>query len=210
MHRNRIPTAIVACLFACSGEGTGDVRHPFDDDIPAVSVEHLTEIPDRHDAGLQTICGLAAWANYGAGLFTVVDLVGVVESSECGDCGMYYVVLHQDESWWGRDDDEVVLRTEPGSLGIRLGEQAVLLIRSGSEAVNEGFPMATTSTRFRWLDGAWSSRGHQYSTEVLRSAIQAAYDSFLPGEFDDSDATVIDVDFDRCPDESLIPLEALP
>lgn len=212
-----------------NGDPIAALDHPFRDEMVAAVIAPATEI-----GGSQTgyssanLCQLAAWANYGAGVFEVVSIVGVAEYPEGRPeeiDGFTYVTLRVEDPYVLRHSagEEIVVRLSGGPLSVSddglveftgtsvnwaVGEHVFAFLTRG-EVANAGF--LGTSERLTGLpldDGTvlLLGNGVAFEVEELRRALVGAYGSFRPGEFDFvEDRSCFDVDFERCPAESRIP-----
>ena len=178
-----------------------------------------------------TVCAVAGEATYGAGVLEVERLVGVAEDdsrSSTGVDGYTYAELRVVEPFFFHDGSptEVVVRLHGGPIGmtddgrirftgtfveLAVGARVAGFMRAGTQSYNAGFPDLIASRVFYPAPdsggGSWYLFDVQVSTETLGDAARAAYGSFRPGEFH-TDQCGIEIDFDRCPAESLIPASA--
>ena len=108
-----------------------------------------------------------------------------------------------------------VLGRGTNGFDLELGDRLAGFLRGDGESFNAGFPVMAAN---RWYEAAtddqWRVLGSGcadvvYDTPTLRAAARLAFESFAPGEFS-AEQSCMDIDFDRCPAETLIPPGWLP
>jgi hypothetical protein len=224
MIQHKVLSVVIFVLLAggCASEEPSTAPttpHPFSDELVALVVKPAVEIGGSEGSyHTLSICQHTAWSTYGGGLFTVRELVGIAEPDGAGSVAGYtYIVLSTDEVWYGDLRDEEVVRVQGGPTGegtftgtfveLQVGDRVAMLLRGDTLSWNEGFPSTDPMRLFHLAPGrddVWVVSGAEYATATLRSAVQAASSTFRADEFSTGYCGV-DVDFDRCPEQSLIP-----